>query len=143
MDASGAQPALPGLLLPPKTPKQPTQEQPKPIPKLSRRQLTQPLADALAEKLANDIHAWTKPDGLSLMNARKLIDTYGYTAVGKGMANLRARVERDPDAVRSRAGLLITTIRGYWKQAHQDERTIQFEPGKPRRRRWGKTRDYR
>ncbi len=109
------------------------------IPKIrSRRQLTQPLADALAEKLANDIHAWTKPNGLSLMNARKLIDTYGYTAVGKGLANLRARVERDPDAVRSRAGLLITIVRGYWKQAHQDERTIQFEPVKPRRSRRGK-----
>jgi hypothetical protein len=134
------QPTLPGLLLPAKMPKQPTQEQPKPIPKLSRRQLTQPLADALAEKLANDIHAWTKPDGLSLMNARKLIDTYGYTAVGKGLANLRTRVERDPDAVRSRAGLLITIIRGYWKQAHQGERTIQFEPAKPRRSRRAKQR---
>jgi hypothetical protein len=73
-----------------------------------------------------------------LMNARKLIDTYGYTTVGKGMANLRARVERDPDAVRSRAGLLITIVRGSWKQAHQDERTIQFEPAKLRRSRRGR-----
>ncbi len=110
----------------------PATKPPKPAPGLSRRELTRPLKNSLDERLAQDIHDLTRPSGLSIMNARKLVDTYGYTAAGKGLANLRARVERGPDAVKSRAGLLITITRGFWKQAHQHERTVQFVPVKPR-----------
>ena len=105
---------------------------PKPRPELRYRDVTKPIENSLDEKLAQDIHELTKPNGLSIMNARKLVSTYGFAAAGKGLANLCARVQRDPDAVKSRAGLLITMVRGYWKQAHERERTIQFTPVKPR-----------
>ncbi len=124
------QAVLPGMPVSEPVPKPPAQP---PLPNRSRRELTKPLSNSLDEKLAQDIHDLTRPSGLSIMNARKLVDTYGYTAAGKGLANLRARVKRDPEAVKSRAGLLITVTRGFWKLAHQNTRTIQFVPAKVRK----------
>ncbi|MCB9454223.1 MAG: bifunctional DNA primase/polymerase, partial [Anaerolineaceae bacterium] len=86
------QPPLPGVPIPPKFPANTpsgTPEAPRPKRKrrLSYRQLRKPLKSEHDEQLANEIHTMTK--GMSLVNARKLIDTYGAGPVGKGLANLR------------------------------------------------------
>jgi hypothetical protein len=134
---------------------------PKP-PKVRRktdRYYQRPLPDSGQERLAERVHAYTNPErytdhelqtllgnvppqstnrrGLSLVNARKLVDTYGVEAVNRTL-NKALWMERTLGAGRitSPAGFLILASRVEWRRLNpQALRTPQFRPVQTRKRR--------
>lgn len=86
----------------------------------SKRRFHHPLPDAPLETLAQTLHAETNPDdginphGLSLINARRLVDTYGAPAVRQALNRLRWL--REKERLTNPAGFLIVVSRLEWRR---------------------------
>lgn len=86
----------------------------------SKRFFRRPLADERMEQLAKQVHAQTNPslhgnpDGLSIFNARRLVDTYGVGPVEAALK--RMGWLRDRGKLTSAAGFMITVSRIEWRK---------------------------
>jgi hypothetical protein len=134
---------------------------PKKPPKTRRktdRYYHRPLTDQRQERLAKRVHAYTNPErytpgalqallgdvpqnssgrGLSLVNARKLVDTYGFEAVSRTL-NKAMWMGRTLGAgrINNPAGFLIVASRVEWRRLNpQAQPTPQFKPVQTRKRR--------
>ncbi|RMF68241.1 MAG: hypothetical protein D6742_05650 [Cyanobacteria bacterium J069] len=105
-----------------------------PPPERPKRFYRQELADSGSEKLAIRIHEFTNPNktkarqnqrgsqkdkdpkGLSLANARRLIEIYGYTAVIKALNT--AIWMQQKSILRNPAGMIIEKSRLNWRAEH-------------------------
>jgi hypothetical protein len=84
-------------------------------PVRSTRYYRRPLADSRMEHLAGQVHAETG-QGMSLTNARRLVDTYGAKPVE--FALKRMWWLRQKDRIRSPAGFLLVASRIAWRAQH-------------------------
>jgi hypothetical protein len=84
-------------------------------PVRSKRYYRRPLADSRLEYLAGQVHMETG-QGMSLANARRLVDTYGAKPVE--FALKRMRWLRQKDRIRSPAGFLLIASRIAWRAQH-------------------------
>jgi hypothetical protein len=78
----------------------------------SKRFYRKPLADSRMEYLAEQVHAETTK-GMSLANARRLLDTYGVPPVGKALK--RMVWLRQKGNIRNPAGFLVVASRIAWR----------------------------
>jgi hypothetical protein len=88
----------------------------------SKRYYRKPLPDEHMEHLAQQVHAQTNPgsdgnaQGLSIFNARRLVETYG---VGSVEAAFRRMVWlRDRGRVKNAAGFMVIASRMLWRNQH-------------------------
>lgn len=103
-----------------------------PPPERPKRFYRQELSDSGPEKLAVRVHEFTNPNktkarqnqrrsqkdpnGLSLANARRLIELYGYTAVVKALHT--ATWMQQKSILRNPAGMIIEKSRLNWRAEH-------------------------
>jgi hypothetical protein len=87
-----------------------------------KRSYRKPFDDDRMERLAQQIHAQTNPDpsgntnGMSLCNARRLVDTYGVGVVEKTMKRMLWLRERGK--IQNAAGFLVIVSRVTWRLEH-------------------------
>ena len=118
--------------LPPDTAKEP-QKREKPAKPRRKRFFRQPLPDAGLEALAREMRESVA--GLSLCNARRLIDTYGAAVIAPVLRRCVWLDQRGK--VAHPAAFLLTAIRVSWRAAHdwQPAPVLKLEPrGRSRRR---------
>lgn len=101
-------------------------------PQRPKRFYRQPLRDSGLEDLAVRVHEFTNPNktwakknhhraqndanGLSITNARRLVELYGFVAVQKALN--KAIWMQEKGFLQKRAGLIITQSRLNWREAH-------------------------
>lgn len=93
----------------------------KPKPK---RYFRRPLPDQRLERLARRLHVFSSPGqhGLSLVNARRLVETYGYDAVEGALKKAQWMIEHQAGSINKIGGFLITVSRVLWREQHPDAR---------------------
>ncbi len=85
-----------------------------------KRHYRKPLADERMERLAQQIHTQTNrspygnPNGMSIFNARRLVDTYGVGAVESALKRMVWMRERDK--ITNPSGFMVTVSRTLWRQ---------------------------
>lgn len=88
-----------------------------------KRHYRKPLADQRMERLAQQIHTQTNrspygnPNGMSIFNARRLVDTYGVAAVEQAFKRMVWMQERGK--ITNPSGFMVTVSRTLWRQHHE------------------------
>jgi hypothetical protein len=95
-----------------------------------KRHYREPLADERMERLAQQIHTQTNrslygnPNGMSIFNARRLVDTYGVAAVEQAFKRMVWMQEQSK--ITNPSGFIVTVSRTLWRKQHETT-----DPGTP------------
>ncbi len=102
---------------------------------VSKRYFRRPLADERQERLAQRLHEQTNPCGLSLSNARRLVQTYGTVPVEAALKRMREL--REKGKIENAAGFLVVAARTEWRKQHGATELGSWAPrfrGEPQRK---------
>lgn len=100
----------------------------------TKRYYRQPLPDARMEQLAQRVYKFTAgPKGMALYNSRRLVETYGHTAVQRALQRAWW-IEQGDQALRSRSGFIVATASAEWRKLNPTAtQRPQFEAEKKRK----------
>ena len=91
--------------------------------KRGKRYFHAPLPDARSEYLAQRVTNWTKSQdakhALSLPNARRFVEIFGYPAVDTALENASQRSSRRRQKLTNPAGFIVTATRGNYVEFYQ------------------------
>ena len=111
---------------------------PAPVRRKPKRYYHQALPDAQNERLAQRVSTWTKTNdqrhGMSIYNARRLVETYTYRAVEIALNTISGKFSRCiRGEIRNPAGLIVCEAKGRFRELYGDQQiTPRFEVEKRR-----------